>query len=122
MAAAARGHALNAAFLAWVERAAASDPDSDWSGAVAAYVAHCDALFAEAQAGPARAQAAKQAPGGREEEAGAPPQVQERFFGQAAAAPPLRCEDNPFAQGLDLEKEAREASAAKAHGDAKNRR
>ena len=126
-AAAAAGHPLNAAFAAWVQRAAASDPAGDWSGAVAAYVAHAEALLAEARAAqePARP-AAKKAAGGREapQAAASPPAQQAQggapdpghltFFGQRAAEPPARREDNPFAQGLDLEKEVRGRPAAAA--------
>ena len=117
-AAAAGGHPLNAALLAWVDRAVASDPSGDWSGAIAAYCAHCDALFAEAQQ--QRQPAAKKAtvtppPFG----SSAAPAAQGAepgpllFFGQRAAEPPARREDNPFAQGLDLDKEARASGLAR---------
>ena len=114
-AAAAGGHPLNAAFAAWVERAVASDPSGDWSGAVAAYCAHCDALFAEAQqqrqqpaakkATPPPAFGAFAAPAAQAQGGAEPGPL--LFFGQRAAEPPARREDNPFAQGLDLDKEAR---------------
>ena len=115
MAAAAAGHPLNAALLAWVERAAASYPAGDWSGAVAAYCAHVDALFAEAQQQappqqPAAKKAAAQAqvpPPSPQATAGSSGPGPLLFFGQRAAEPPARREDNPFAQGLDLDKEAR---------------
>ena len=115
-----RGHPLNAALAAWVESAHASAPDGDWSGAVAAYLKHSEALFAEAAAkeerGAAAAPSAKKAsPSGGEAAAArdSPDRAAEEgpkeafFFGQRAAEPPASREANPFAQGLDFGGEAR---------------
>ena len=112
-AATARGHPLNAAFTAWVVAASASDPEGDWSGAVAAYLAHCDALFAEAERGGAAAKAADSPPAAKKATPAGSGEKERPaeafFFGQRAAEQPASREDNPFAQRLDFGNEARSA-------------
>lgn len=121
-AAAARGHPLNAAFTAWVVAASASDPEGDWSVAVAAYLAHCDALFAEAERSGAAAKAAGSPPAAKKAaspgsaEAGGEKAAGGFFFGKCAAEQPASREANPFAQRLDFGNEARMHRSA---GDAR---